>query len=313
MPILAFMNRYLKHHSKDITDFREFESFLRCLFALCYYKCSVLDVETHPKTHPLVADNVKNLKGNTFKQSVRRLNTLLRSFQGTEKARPADCGDSIWFPPIYDHDRELEKLFRDMGGHVSGLAFVLGLTQLIIDDDKTRMRSSKVAELSLVRSKSKKAFGGVANCTRLFLVFSWHAITPTLAMLRLIVLKLTSRSSPVQQTRSESNSPTHWLEAIVSVVHVHRLSVSENLTVISTQVDMTSPRRTVHSCMMLISSTLQSEALHYLLSLAKQGIKPTVSNRNSRSADQCSFQVGPSLWVTKQPTLLFTEEGLDAV
>lgn len=164
MPILAFMNRYLKHHSKDITDFREFESFLRCLFALCYYKCSVLDVETHPKTHPLVADNVKNLKGNTFKQRVRRLNTLLRSFQGTEKARPADCGDSIWFPPIYDHDRELEKLFRDMGGHVSGLAFVLGLTQLIIDDDKTRMRSSKVAELSLVRSKSKMAFGGVANC-----------------------------------------------------------------------------------------------------------------------------------------------------
>ena len=49
MPILAFMNRYLKQHSKTITDFDEFQPFLRSIFALSYYKCSVLDVETHPK------------------------------------------------------------------------------------------------------------------------------------------------------------------------------------------------------------------------------------------------------------------------
>ena len=47
---------------------------------------------------------------------------------------------------------------------MSGLAFVHGVTQLIIDDDKLRMRSAKVAELTLVRSKSGKAFGSVANC-----------------------------------------------------------------------------------------------------------------------------------------------------
>ena len=164
MPILAFMNRYLKHHSKPITDFKEFEAFLRCIFALCYYRCSVLDVEMHPRTHPLVADNVKGLKGNTFKQQVKRLNILLRSFQGAEKPHPADCNDSITFASVYWHDRELEKLFRDLGGHVSGLAFICGLTQLIIDDDKLRMRSPKVAELSLVRSKSGKAFGSVGNC-----------------------------------------------------------------------------------------------------------------------------------------------------
>jgi len=164
MPILAFMNRYLKQHCKTITDFVEFEPFLRSIFALSYYKCSVLDVETHPKTHPLVADNVNNLKGNTFKQKVRRLNTLLRSFQGAEKPGPEDCGDSISFAQVYQHDRELEKLFRDLGGHVSGLAFIRAVTQLIIDDDKLRMRSAKVAELSLIRSKSGKAFGSVGNC-----------------------------------------------------------------------------------------------------------------------------------------------------
>ncbi|EJK77849.1 hypothetical protein THAOC_00289 [Thalassiosira oceanica] len=98
------------------------------------------------------------------KQKVRRLNTLLRSFQGAEKPGPEDCGDSISFAQVYQHDRELEKLFRDLGGHVSGLAFIRAVTQLIIDDDKLRMRSAKVAELSMIRSKSGKAFGCVGNC-----------------------------------------------------------------------------------------------------------------------------------------------------
>merc|ERR1711982_92224 len=41
---------------------------------------------------------------------------------------------------------------------------MIGWSHLLVDDDKTRLRSKKVAELCLVRSKSNKAFGAVGHC-----------------------------------------------------------------------------------------------------------------------------------------------------
>ena len=48
---------------------------------------------------------------------------------------------SLHFNPVFSHDRELAKLLRDAGGHASKLAFIKGVTDLIVDDEKTRGRS----------------------------------------------------------------------------------------------------------------------------------------------------------------------------
>ena len=51
--------------------------------------------------------------------------------------------EGVFWLPIYGIDRELEKLFHDVGGHTSQLACIDGYTNLIIDDEKLRMRHQK--------------------------------------------------------------------------------------------------------------------------------------------------------------------------
>ena len=50
-----------------------------------------------------------------------------------------------------------------MGGHTSQIAFIM-VTQIFIEDEKLRMRSSKANHSSLSRHKSAKSFGPVGNC-----------------------------------------------------------------------------------------------------------------------------------------------------
>jgi len=83
-------------------------------------------------------------------------------------------------------DRELEKMFCDVGGHASKLAFVLGKSSLIIDDEKLRGRSSKHNNLSLGCSKSNSAYGPVGNCVNSMFTgiplschYSHHGESPT--------------------------------------------------------------------------------------------------------------------------------------
>lgn len=61
-------------------------------------------------------------------------------------------------------DDELEKFLRDCGTQASRLAFIRGVTHLLIDDEKMQQRSAKVNDLSMSRSKSDKAYGVVGNC-----------------------------------------------------------------------------------------------------------------------------------------------------
>merc|ERR1711982_167609 len=116
-------------------------------------------------THPLVANAVQNLRGSTMKQKFKRLNLLLRSLDGTKpKTKKSNNDETLHFSPVYERDRELDKVFWDFGGHASRIAFIKGWSHLLVDDDKTRLRSKKVAELCLVRPKSNKAFGAVGHC-----------------------------------------------------------------------------------------------------------------------------------------------------
>ena len=57
----------------------------------------------------------------------------------------------------------MEKLFRDLGGKPSHIGFVDVYTNLIIDDKKLRMRSTKASPSSLPMHQRPKSFGPVGN------------------------------------------------------------------------------------------------------------------------------------------------------
>ena len=127
-----------------------------------------MDVASHPKSYPLVSNAVSKLLAISSGNKIGRYNDLLRSLNGRDEEMDSRSGDgSLHFNPVFSHDRELAKLLRDAGGHASKLAFIKGVTDLIVDDEKTRGRSPKASLMSLVRSKSAKAFGPVGNCVNL--------------------------------------------------------------------------------------------------------------------------------------------------
>merc|ERR1711933_665572 len=82
-----------------------------------------------------------------FKKKIKRLNLLLRSFDGSKAKRQKtnDDDEALHFSAVYERDRELDKVFWDFGGHASRIAFIKGWSHLLIDDDKTRLRSKKVS------------------------------------------------------------------------------------------------------------------------------------------------------------------------
>ena len=165
IPILTFMNRNLQRPNMSTITFQELQPFMRSFYALCYYKTKIADVKSHPDSYPVVTAAINNLNGNAFHQKFQRLNDLMRSFDGHDTKQKLNRDDEcLFFAPVYGIDRDLEQLFRDLGGQASRLAYIEGLTNGIIDDEKTRGRSNMAVGLSLARSKSSKAFGPVGNC-----------------------------------------------------------------------------------------------------------------------------------------------------
>jgi hypothetical protein len=103
--------------------FQEIEIFLRSFFGLCFYCCSLSDVMKHPHSYPILTDasQALNLKGIGIDSKVSRMNDLLRSFEGyvshlPEHRKSDHSDDGDFWTPIYGIDRELEKLFHDVGG-----------------------------------------------------------------------------------------------------------------------------------------------------------------------------------------------------
>jgi len=99
---------------------------------------------------------------------INRMNDLLCSLEGQSleanaKSDASKADSGVFWRPVYGVDRELEKLFRDVGGRTADICFVDGYTNLIIDDEKLGMCSSKANHSSLSRHKSPKSFGPVGN------------------------------------------------------------------------------------------------------------------------------------------------------
>ena len=99
---MTMMNRNLKSKRKHAVDHKEFGPLVRIINGLCYYGCSIADVEKHPDTHPLVANAVQNLRGSTMKQKFKQLNLLLRSLDGTKpKTKKSNNDETLHFLPVY--------------------------------------------------------------------------------------------------------------------------------------------------------------------------------------------------------------------
>jgi hypothetical protein len=99
---------------------------------------------------------------------LRSLEGHVNYLPGQGKADQTD--DGVFWSPIYGVDQELEKLFHDVDGQTSHIAFVDGYTNLIIDNEKLRIHSTKANSSSLSRHKSAKSFGPVGNCINSILI-----------------------------------------------------------------------------------------------------------------------------------------------
>jgi hypothetical protein len=145
--VLGFQNKYLLERKKSTMDVKEYEAFLRVFFGLCFYCCGLSDALKHPSSYPLLIESLSKLKSrhSSLDSKIARMNDLLRSFGGQCAGTPMsselnDTEDSVFWRPVFGIDRELEKLFRDVGGRTSDICFIEGYTNLIIDDEKLRMR-----------------------------------------------------------------------------------------------------------------------------------------------------------------------------
>ena len=128
--LLAMMNESLKSmKSKKGIVFAEFEPFLRCFYWLCYYSCSVQDIESHPDAFPLLSKEVRRLHGDNFAQQIQRLKDLLQSFEGCDTK---DVPGRLSFRRVYSTDYHLEKYLRDVGGHASRIAHIDGVSLVIV-------------------------------------------------------------------------------------------------------------------------------------------------------------------------------------
>lgn len=166
-PIIAFelhgvMNKGLSIMGKPPMNEREFENVIRLIFYFSYYGKGPAEICSHPENFPEPAELISQLQGDTDKKRKDRLLDLLRSFEGDGGVNREDLS-LTWTSP-YDIDKSLENLFFMIGRQASKLCFVQGRTNLIIDDDKLKLRSALAAAIGLVRSKGLKSFGPVANC-----------------------------------------------------------------------------------------------------------------------------------------------------
>lgn len=107
--VIQFMNRILIERRSKPMLFPEFEPYLRSFFWLCFYRCGVADIQTHPNAYPLTVAEINKLEGNSFDERVDRLNDPLRSFNGHE-VRPEKSSnhDTLHFQEVYGRDYGLE-------------------------------------------------------------------------------------------------------------------------------------------------------------------------------------------------------------
>ena len=109
-------------------------------FLTVFLPCSLADVKKHPETYPLLISGIQKLPSQykSLQSKIYHVNDLLCSLEGnfykTKINSQDDNEDGIFWKPVYGFDRELEKMFRDVGWQTSSIAFVEGYSNPINDE-----------------------------------------------------------------------------------------------------------------------------------------------------------------------------------
>jgi hypothetical protein len=139
--LLAYMN---KNRSSSVSPFTptELEHFIRLLMWLSVYRTTIEDAMESPEDFPRVNSAIFHLKG------VDRAKSMLRSL----KISSTQHTGSSW-QAVFTTNRDLQEFEEIISKRLSRLAFTQGVTDLVIDDEKMRNRSSKSAHFGWSRSK----------------------------------------------------------------------------------------------------------------------------------------------------------------
>lgn len=160
--LIGVMNKGLGLNDKHTMEQDEFVIFIRLLFYFSYYNKGPAEVCAIPENFPEPSKLIDLLPGNTAAKRGDRLMDLLQSLEGDGGVNGRDV--STTWTSVFDIDQQLEQLFYLIGRQASKLCYVKGRTDLVIDDDKLKLRSFLAAAASLIRSKGLKSFGPVGNC-----------------------------------------------------------------------------------------------------------------------------------------------------
>ena len=158
--LIATMNHHINHCRQPPLGWEEFGTFMQAVCWFCYYQTSTTQVQNSSNEFVPLLKTIQRLSGKTKTQKFQRLMLLFRSLEGHESVH----SESLTWRPVYSIDRGLERFLRSVAERSSDMFVVRGKTDLVIDDDKLDMRSTKVSRISLVRSKGLHSFGPVANC-----------------------------------------------------------------------------------------------------------------------------------------------------
>ena len=151
--LIGVMNKALAMSGAHTIERDEFVIFVRLLFYFSYYNKGPAEVCAHPENFPEPTQLVDLLPGNTAAKRRDRLMALLRSLEGDGGVNRRDT--SMTWTSVYDIDEQLEQLFYMIGREASKLCYVKGRTDLIIDDDKLKLRSPLASSVGFVRSKGQ--------------------------------------------------------------------------------------------------------------------------------------------------------------
>ena len=164
--IIELMNKGLERKKRRRTNVTEMQLFLRLVFGLSYYEKSFGSIKEDLEHFPLVHDTF-------FALCVSRFNYLFKSFQLEQSSHNGMEWESRW----HFEDPEVAEFERLISVHNASL-IVFENMDVVIDDDKMRMRSEKCSDQGWERSKGCSSFGPVNTiiCSTLTVLNLCHHI-----------------------------------------------------------------------------------------------------------------------------------------
>ena len=151
--LLGFINRNL-HPNEEKATISDVTALLCLIFALSSYRVSLHEALENLPDFPLINDCANQVSGGQ-----QRCKALLHAL---DKKTPKEHYGPSW-DYLFSADKDVKELERIVSWSCSNIGFTEGDTELLVDDDKLRNRSSRAIDFGFTWSKGLKLFGPVAN------------------------------------------------------------------------------------------------------------------------------------------------------